>query len=109
MSARSDDARDAVDLDHVEVVAVMQALGDPARLAIVKLLDDQGEVACGGFELGLARSTMSHHLTVLRDAGLVEQVPMGTTRLNRLRRADFDQRFPGLLASVLVAGRTPAS
>jgi len=92
-----------VDLAEVELVTVLQALGDPARLAIVRALADRSEVACGAFNLGLARSTMSHHLTVLREAGLLEQVALGTARLNRLRQAEVDARFPGLLASVVGA------
>ena len=97
-----------VDLDHVEVVDVMQALSDPARIAIVRALADRNEVACGGFELGLALiddDAPPHGRRAY--VGLVTQLRVGTTRLNRLRRAEFDARFPGLLASVLAAG--PAS
>src|SRR6185312_2718914 len=49
---------------EIDLTTVLQALGDPARLRIVRALDEQGEVACGAFDLGLAPSTMSHHLQV---------------------------------------------
>ncbi|MFC0639517.1 hypothetical protein [Streptomyces griseoluteus] len=42
-----------------------------------------------------------HHFTVPRAAGLVEQRDEGARRVNRLRRAEFEARFPGLLDLVL--------
>ena len=51
-----------------------KALSDPARVAIVNQLAGRGEVCtCNltGF-LGLSQPTVSHHLRVLREAGLVE-------------------------------------
>ncbi len=47
------------------------------------------------------QSDLSRHFAVLREAGLLEQRDAGPKRLNRLRRAEFDERFPGLLALVL--------
>jgi DNA-binding transcriptional ArsR family regulator len=88
---------------ETELTAVLQALGDPARLEIVRALADRDEIACGAFDLGLAPSTMSHHLQVLRDAGLVETHRDGHRKLNVLRRDELDERIPGLLASVLAA------
>jgi ArsR family transcriptional regulator len=51
-----------------------KALGDPARIAIVNRLGGRGEVCvCELTEpLGLSQPTVSHHLKVLREAGLVE-------------------------------------
>ena len=51
-----------------------KALSDPARVAIVKQLAGRGEVCtCNltGF-LGLSQPTVTHHLRVLREAGLIE-------------------------------------
>src|SRR5438046_10754147 len=51
-----------------------KALADPARVAIVNQLAGRGEVCtCNltGF-LGLSQPTVSHHLRVLREAGLIE-------------------------------------
>ena len=51
-----------------------KALSDPARVAIVNQLAGRGEVCtCNltGF-LGLSQPTVSHHLRVLREAGLIE-------------------------------------
>jgi DNA-binding transcriptional ArsR family regulator len=51
----------------------------------------------------LPKSTRSHHLKILREAGVLRNVPQGRQRHLSLRRADLDARFPGLLALVLTA------
>ncbi|WP_419150144.1 ArsR/SmtB family transcription factor [Pseudomonas aeruginosa] len=50
---------------------------------------------------GRPKSTMSHHFRVLRDAGLVQTQTIGTTHMNSLRRDDLNNRFPGLLETIL--------
>ncbi|WP_269582652.1 ArsR/SmtB family transcription factor [Roseibium sp. Sym1] len=56
-----------------ELAAVFRALGHPARLAIVKQLAARSEACCGEIvnHLPLAQSTVSQHLQVLKDAGLL--------------------------------------
>jgi DNA-binding transcriptional ArsR family regulator len=84
--------------------AALDALGDPVRRSIVRELAGVPDWtrACGTFShLPVAKSTLSHHFSVLRNVGLLEQRDEGARRLNRLRRAEFDDRFPGLLALVL--------
>jgi len=56
-----------------ELAAVFRALGHPARLAIVKQLASQKEACCGEIvnHLPLAQSTVSQHLQVLKEAGLL--------------------------------------
>ena len=50
-----------------------KALSDPTRLAIVNRLASRDEACVCEFDsLGLAQPTISHHLKVLREAGLVE-------------------------------------
>ena len=83
---------------------VLHALSDPVRLEIVRILADDGhEVACGHMGLPVGKSTSSHHLRVLREAGVVRARDEGTRRFYQLRRDDLDRRFPGLLDSVLHA------
>jgi DNA-binding transcriptional ArsR family regulator len=91
-----------------ELYDVLAALGDPVRLNIVRQLAERGEVACGGFGLDLAKSTLSHHFKVLRDAGLVGARAEGTSLMNYLERDAVERRFPGLLTSVLDASARPA-
>ncbi|WP_096335920.1 BTAD domain-containing putative transcriptional regulator [Pseudofrankia asymbiotica] len=70
--------------------------------------DPAHEPAVRGFDLPVGKATASHHFAVLRAAGLLEQVDQGSRRLNRLRRAEFDTRFPGLLTLVLAEQTPPA-
>jgi hypothetical protein len=48
-------------------------------------------------------STVSHHMTQLRLAGIVSTRLDGTARPSRLREADLEARFPGLLNAILDA------
>ena len=60
--------------------ALFRALADPARVKIVNLLATSDEPVCAcEFEpaLGLAQSTVSHHLKKLTDAGLLEREQRG--------------------------------
>jgi DNA-binding transcriptional ArsR family regulator len=94
--------------DDLELVHVLGAVADPVRLQILDALADE-ERACGSFPLPVNDSTRSHHLKVLRDAGLTKTRVVGTQRLVSLRREDLDARFPGLLDSVLAAARDSVS
>ena len=51
-----------------------KALSHPARLAILRTLGTRGECVCGEVVevVGLAQSTVSQHLKVLREAGLIQ-------------------------------------
>jgi ArsR family transcriptional regulator, arsenate/arsenite/antimonite-responsive transcriptional repressor len=49
-----------------------KALADPARVAIVNRLAGADEVCVCEFRLGLSQPTVSHHLRILREAGLIE-------------------------------------
>lgn len=57
-----------------------KALAHPARLRILRTLGTQGECVCGQVVevVGLAQSTVSQHLKVLREAGLVRGTVEGT-------------------------------
>ena len=87
---------------NLELPAVLHALSDPQRLRIVsELSQDPTPRPCGSFELGVTKSTSTHHFRVLREAGVIAQREVGTSRLTTLRREDLDERFPGLLDAVL--------
>lgn len=67
------------------LAAQFKALGDPTRLAIVNQLAGQAEACvCALDGLGLSQPTISHHLKILRDAGLVESTRRGTWAYYRL-------------------------
>jgi DNA-binding transcriptional ArsR family regulator len=87
-----------------DVTTVLQALGDPVRIAIVRSLAAAGtELACGVLPLPVTKSTATHHFRVLREAGLITGRYEGTRKMLRLRRAELDAAYPGLLAAVLSA------
>ena len=63
----------AVDLVRKTSTEVLRALADPVRERIVELLADEQLCVCHlTEELELAQPLVSHHLRILREAGLVE-------------------------------------
>lgn len=79
--------------DHMALVA--RALAHPARIRIVHLLAAQTE--CRGHEvfseLPLAQSTISEHLRVLKEAGLVQSQPVGTAMVYCLVYSVLDEFY----------------
>ena len=67
--------------------AIVKALAHPARLIIVDELTEHGQrCVCELTELvGSDLSTVSRHLSVLRNAGIVQNEKRGTTVYYRLR------------------------
>ena len=78
-----------------DLATVMRALGHPVRLNILRILSRRQDRCCCmdvTEALPLAQSTVSQHIKVLLDAGLVERHPQGTrncytVRADRLARA----------------------
>jgi DNA-binding transcriptional ArsR family regulator len=68
-----------VGLDSERLAATLKALSHPVRLEIVQILSASGDANCVDFtrHAGLAQSTVSEHLKVLRDAGLIKQCGPG--------------------------------
>lgn len=86
------------DLESVNLSSVMHALSDEARLEILRQLisKEDGECCCGEFCGDLAKATVSHHMRVLREAGLIQHRVEGTKSITFLRRDEVAARFPGL-------------
>ncbi|MEM7648401.1 MAG: helix-turn-helix transcriptional regulator [Cyanobacteria bacterium P01_A01_bin.70] len=85
----------------LSLAGVLYALGDPVRLEIVKRLADVPGLPCAAIEVSVAKSTLSHHFKILREAGVIACQKQGTQHLNSLRIEDLSDRFPGLLEAVL--------
>ena len=85
---------------EVTLAEVLHALSDPVRLSILQVLVPGQESAWSGFMVGVAPSTLSHHMKVLRNAGLIANRKDGTRCLVSLR-LEFGKQFPGLLDAVL--------
>ncbi|HEY7146251.1 MAG TPA: metalloregulator ArsR/SmtB family transcription factor [Streptosporangiaceae bacterium] len=93
------------DRGQLTLVAVLHGLSDPARLEIVRMLAAGREHACTDFHGvgGLTVPTLSHHLRVLREAGLTRTRIDGKRRYVSLRRDDLEWRFPGVIGPVIKA------
>ncbi|PWR09013.1 transcriptional regulator [Micromonospora acroterricola] len=91
------------DPDEMTLTEVMAALSDPIRVGLVRLLSDGQERGWGVLRAPVSKSTLSHHLRVLRDAGLTRTRQEGTRCYVVLRREDLQARFSGLLEAVLAA------
>jgi DNA-binding transcriptional ArsR family regulator len=88
---------------QITLTGVMAALSDPIRVGLVRVLADGRERGWGELRAPVAKSTLSHHLRVLRDAGLTRTRQEGTRCFVILRWTDLQVRFPGLLEAVLAA------
>ncbi|MCT9934239.1 helix-turn-helix domain-containing protein [Planotetraspora sp. A-T 1434] len=91
------------DVEDLVLTDVLFALSDPSRLAIVRRLAEGSLEMVPCQEIGgeIPKSTRSHHLKTLREAGVIRNVPHGRQRYVSLRRDELDDRFPGLLTAVL--------
>ncbi len=89
-----------------DLANVMRALGHPVRLSILRILAEQKSDCCCTDvmqSLPLAQSTVSQHIKVLLDAGLVERHPKGTRNCYKLRAdrlAEFGSAWSGLFAGL---------
>ena len=70
----------------MDEVKILQAIGEPTRLAIVRQLAADGEVCACDFtdRCNVSQPTVSHHLKVLREAGVVSCERRGTWIYYRL-------------------------
>ncbi len=91
------------DPDEVPLLTALSALADPVRIQLIRELAGSADWtrSCGSFDVPVGKAALSHHFSVLRGAGLVEQRDQGSKRVNRLRRGEFEARFPGLLDLLL--------
>ena len=94
--------------EDMALTDVLQAMADPNRLSMLHRLADGEWHSCGleTWGLDLQKSTVSHHLKTLREAGLVEYRMRGRNKDARLRLGIVESRFPGLLRGVLGASET---
>jgi len=93
-------------IDDVTVAGILHALSDPVRLGIVgKLLKTPAGMNCTEttqkLKLAMPKSTCSQHYRILREAGLIVSERRGVDLSSRVRVAELEARFPGLLASIL--------
>jgi DNA-binding transcriptional ArsR family regulator len=54
----------------------------------------------------VAKSTLSHHFKILREAGIIATHREGGQSLNVLRIAEMEASFPGLLRAIFPRARS---
>ena len=91
--------------EDITLAGVLGALSDPMRLEILKklLASTDRALSCSAAAPcpDMAKSTLSHHFRVLREAGLIRTAKQGVENLNSVRWEDVNRRFPGLLKSIM--------
>jgi ArsR family transcriptional regulator len=85
-------------IDDVELAAMAKALAHPVRVRILRVLDERTTCVTGDvvLEVGLAQSTVSEHLRILREAGLIQ----GEIEGPRTRYCVDRERLAALKASI---------
>lgn len=90
-----------------ELIRVFKALGDENRLRILASLDDQEHCVCAlAKKLGIPQPTLSHHLKILRDAGLVvgeKSGPLIHCRISPTAFARYGVDLRAIVASIAPA------
>jgi DNA-binding transcriptional ArsR family regulator len=90
--------------EDITLAGVLAALADPMRLRIVKSLLQQDDcMSCKEAAPcpDMAKSTLSNHFRILREAGLIETTKKGVEHRNVVREADINARFPRLLKTIV--------
>lgn len=75
-------------MDESTLMRIAKAIADPTRFAILKAIASREEISCGQLAelFPIAQATVSHHLNVLMNAGLVEMRKQGQHHYFRLQR-----------------------
>jgi DNA-binding transcriptional ArsR family regulator len=98
--------------EQIDLPMVLDCLSDPTRLAIVYTLAKRervtAELCCGDFNALSGKSNLAYHFAKLRESGVMQTRIVGTNRLMKLRRADLEARFPGLLDAVITSAARDA-
>jgi ArsR family transcriptional regulator len=89
-------------MDDSSVIKVAKAIADPTRYALLKAIAQREEISCGQLAelFPIAQATVSHHLTQLVEAGLVEMRKHRQHHYFRLRRETVEQFGQNLLQSL---------
>ncbi len=91
-------------------VRLLAALADPTRLAIVRQLAEQRETCACDFTAccDVGQPTVSHHLRVLREAGLVTSERRGSWIFYQLA-PETAERLASIAATLVPGGRIPVA
>lgn len=95
-------------IEDVRPGAILHALSDPERVLIyAQLLGSETTKTCSALshlgERVIPKSSLSNHMKVLREAGLIRSERQGVEIRNQTRSRELDARFPGLVPAILAA------
>lgn len=97
-------------IHEITVEGILYALADPVRAQILlQLTESTCAQNCASFlqikDTPLPKSTLSQHLRILREAGLIRSERKGVEMHNTPRCAELKERFGSLIDSILKAYR----
>lgn len=92
-------------IEDVSVEAILLALADPVRVALfTEIVSAECSHSCttlaSGVKQPIPKSTLSQHMRILREAGLIRGERKGTAMQNTSRCAEVDARYPGLIRAI---------
>jgi len=95
-------------LEEITVEGILYALADPVRVQIfTRLAASECAKNCSTFlniqDAPLAKSTLSQHFRILREAGLVRSERRGVELINSTRCAELAERFGPMVQSIVSA------
>jgi DNA-binding transcriptional ArsR family regulator len=100
-------------IEDITVEGILHALSDPVRAAIYAELAISSGATCSNFlkisDRDIPKSTLSQHFRALREAGLIRSERQGVEMRNSTRCAEVEQRFPGLLSTIMKAHQLQAA
>ena len=95
-------------IGDVRLESILHALSDSERVAIFAEIASAGcaqkcQALAGVADRDIPKSSLSQHFKVLREAGLIRSERQGVEMRNTSRCGEIEERFPGLIPSVLAA------
>jgi len=92
------------DITDRELIRALRALADPTRFRIIQEIAEAGELSCGEVaeRFDVSQPTISHHLKILLDAGLLVQRTEGKhhyTSVDRALLSSFVEVLPKRLSA----------
>ena len=86
------------EIDHI--AKVYKALGEPTRIKIIRLMAKQDELSCAEISKSLnliAGSTLSHHLKLLTECGLLKLKKVGVYHIYQIQKEALKHYAPAVI------------
>ncbi len=95
-------------IEDVPLAAILHALADPVRVALfAEIVAQDCPRSCSRLvsvlDAPIPKSTLSQHLRILREAGLIRGERHGVEMRNASRCPEIETHYPGLLTSIVGA------